>query len=80
MPVKTATIRSKDAVWIDADIRWAIKERYMLLKKQNAAVKTKTGANKDSAKIGYQTYRNLVTTNIRDRKLIFKWTWFQHIF
>ena len=33
MPVKTATIRSKDAVWIDADIHWAIKERYMLFKK-----------------------------------------------
>ena len=26
MPVKTVTIRSKDAAWINADTRWAIKQ------------------------------------------------------
>ena len=44
MPVKTVTIRSKDADWINADIGWAIKHRDIVcLKKQNAAIKTKTG-------------------------------------
>ena len=43
MPVKTVTIRSKDAAWINVDTRWAIKQSYRLLKKQNAAINTKTG-------------------------------------
>ena len=44
IPLKTVTIRSKDAAWINADIRWAIKQRYMFVfLKQNAAIKTKTG-------------------------------------
>ena len=33
MPVKSVTIRSKDAAWINADIRWAIKQRYRLFTK-----------------------------------------------
>jgi len=27
VPVKTVTIRPNDAAWINADIRWAIKQR-----------------------------------------------------
>ena len=50
---KTVTIRSKDAAWINADIRWAIKQRYRLFKKAKRS-------NKDD--------RNLVTAKIRDRK------------
>ena len=57
MPVKTVTIRSKDAAWINADTRWAIKQRYRLFKKA-------TRSNKDKTQ-----YRNLVTAKIRDRKL-----------
>ena len=57
MPVKTVTIRSKDAAWINADIRWDIKQRYRLFKKA-------TRSNKDETQ-----YRNLVTAKIRDRKL-----------
>ena len=30
---KTVTIRSKDAAWINVDIRWAIKQRYRLFTK-----------------------------------------------
>ena len=33
MPVKTVTIRSKDAAWINVDVRWAIKQRYRLFTK-----------------------------------------------
>ncbi len=62
MPVKTVTIRSKDAAWINADIRWAIKQRYRLFKKAKRS-------NKDEDWRAYRTYRNLVTTKIRDRKL-----------
>ena len=62
MPVKTVTIRSKDAVWINADIRWAIKQRYRLFKKAKRS-------NKDEDWRAYRTYRNLVTAKIRDRKL-----------
>ena len=62
MPVKTVTIRSKDAAWINADIRWAIKQRYRLFKKANRS-------NKDEDWRDYRTYRNLVTIKIRDRKL-----------
>ena len=48
MPVKTVTIHSKDAAWINADICWAIKQRYKLFKKKktkktHAAIKTKIG-------------------------------------
>ena len=35
MPVKTVTIHSKDTAWINADIRWAIKQRYRLFKESN---------------------------------------------
>ena len=59
MPAKTVTVRSKDAAWINADIRWAIKQRYRLFKKAKCS-------NKDE---DYRTYRNLVTAKIRDRKL-----------
>ena len=62
MPVKTVTIRSKDAAWINADIRWAIKQRYRLFKKAKRS-------NKDEDWRAYRTYRNLVTDKIRDRKL-----------
>ncbi|MCB4773548.1 MAG: hypothetical protein LGB05_08015, partial [Sulfurovum sp.] len=62
MPVKTVTILSKDAAWINADICWAIKQRYRLFKKAKRS-------NKDEDWRAYRTYRNLVTTKIRDRKL-----------
>ena len=58
---KTVTIRSKDAAWINADIRWAIKPRYRLFKKAKRS-------NKDEDWRAYRTYRNLITTKIRDRK------------
>ena len=61
-PVKTVTIRSKDAVWINADICWAIKQRYRLFKKAKRS-------NKDEDWRAYRTYRNLVIAKIRDRKL-----------
>ena len=62
MPVKTVTIRSKGAAWINADTRWAIKQRYRLFKKAKRS-------NKDEDWRAYRTYRNLVTAKIRDRKL-----------
>ena len=62
MPVKTVTIRSKDAAWIKADIRWDIKQRYRLFKKAKRS-------NKDEEWRSYRTYRSLVTAKIRDRKL-----------
>ena len=57
MPVKTVTIRSKDAAWINADIRWAIKQKYRVFKKAKRS-------NKDEDWRAYRTYRK-----IRDRKL-----------
>ena len=33
IPLKTVTIRSKDAAWINVDIHWAINQRYRLFKK-----------------------------------------------
>ena len=62
MPVKTVTIRSKDAAWINADIRWTIKQRYRLFKKAKRS-------NKYEDWRAYRTYKNVVTTKIRDRKL-----------
>ena len=62
MPVKTVTVRSKDAAWINADIRWAIKQRYSLFKKA-------TRSSEDEDWRAYRTYRNLVTAKIRDRNL-----------
>ena len=56
-PVKTVTIRSKGAAWINADIRWAIKQRYRSFKKAKRS-------NKDEDWRAYRTYRK-----IRDRKL-----------
>ena len=60
--LQTVTIRSKYAAWINADIRGAIKQRYRLFKKAKRS-------NKDEDWRAYRTYRNLVTTKIRDRKL-----------
>ena len=51
MPVKTVTILSKDAAWINADIRWAIKPRYRLFKKAKRS-------NKDEDWRAYWIYRN----------------------
>ena len=66
MPVKTVTFRSKDAGWINVDIRWAIKQIYRLFKKAKRS-------NKDQDWRAYRTYRNLVTNKIRDKKTgIFK--------
>ena len=59
MPVKNVTIRSKDTAWINADIRWAIKQRSWLFKKAKRS-------NKDE---DLRAYRTLVTAKIRDRKL-----------
>ena len=59
---KIVTIRSKGVAWINADISWAIKQRYWLFKKAKRS-------NKDEDWRAYQTYRNLVTAEIRDRKL-----------
>ena len=42
MPAITVQFALKTA-WITADIRWAIKQRYRCLKKQNVVIKTKTG-------------------------------------
>ena len=47
---------------INADIRWALKQRYRLFKKAKRS-------NKDEDWRAYRTYRNLVTAKIRDRKL-----------
>jgi hypothetical protein len=33
MPVKTVTIRTRDAVWLNNDIRHALKHRYKLFKR-----------------------------------------------
>ena len=38
---------SKDAAWINADIRWAIKQRYRLLKKIYRTWKKITAARND---------------------------------
>ena len=57
MPVKTVTILSKDAAWINADIRWAIKQKYRVFKKAKRS-------NKDEDWRAYRIYRK-----IRDRKL-----------
>ena len=62
MPVKTVPIRSKDVAWINADICWAIKQRYRLFKKAKRS-------SKDEDWRACRTYRNLVTTKIRDRQL-----------
>ena len=51
-PVKTVTIRSRDAAWINADTRWAIKQRYRLFKKAKRS-------NKDEDWRAYRTDRNL---------------------
>ena len=67
MPVKTVTIRSKDAAWINADIRWA----YIgcLKKADIGCLKKAKRSNKDEDWRAYRTYRNLVNTKIRDRKV-----------
>ena len=61
IPLKTVTIRSKDAAWINVDIHWAIKQRYRLFKKAKRS-------NKDEDWRAYRTDRNLVTNRIRDSK------------
>ena len=38
-PVKTVPIRSKDVAWINADIHWAIKQRYRLFTKAKRSSK-----------------------------------------
>ena len=68
MPVKTVTIRSKDAAWINADIRWAKKQKYTLSKKAKRS-------NKDEDWRAYRTYRNLVTRFMRfcNNKIMLLW-------
>ena len=68
MPVKTVTIRSKDAAWINADIRWAIKQKYTSFKKAKRS-------NKDEDWRAYRTCRNLVTRFMRfcNNKIMLLW-------
>ena len=62
MPVKTVTIRPRDAVWLNNDIRRALKNRYKLFKRAKLSKR-----NEDW--VTYRQYRNTVTNMIRDRKL-----------
>jgi len=62
MPIKTVTIRSRDAIWMTADIHNALKERYKLFLRAKRS-------NKNTDWLLYRQNRNNVTTMIRVRKL-----------
>ena len=45
IPLKTVTIRSKDEAWMNADIQWAINQRYWLFKKAKRSNKDEDWLN-----------------------------------